>query len=468
MQEQDKRIQIMQDAPPLKAIFTMSIPVILGMMVNVIYNLVDTWFIGMMGDELQLAASSYCTPIFVIVMAVASLIGTGGASYLSRSLGAGRKDKAEKTLATVLLLVCLFGLLVAIAGIVFRNQIPHILGASELSFKFTQQYGTILMVGGVFIIGNFALGQLIRAEGSTKLSMVGMMVGTVANIVLDPLFIFTFGWGISGAAVATVIGNGSSMLFYLICYLRRKTLLSLALREFTLEPGILKEIFAIGVPATIGQMLISVAQVTCNNLASAYGDVTVASLGIALKIMTIGTYVFMGFSAGCQPLMGYNYGAGNYERMTKFIKTGILSTSLVGLFLTLVLGASSPFLVAVFTPLGEVRSSGSAILRTLILSLPFMGGITLCSTTFQAMGRPLKALILTISRQGLLYIPLLFLLNHLFGLSGMVYSQPITDLIMLLVSSAFILKVLHSLKTDLRGADNLKDICGGIDDEKTY
>jgi len=455
MQEQDKRIRMMQDAPPLKAIFAMSVPVILGMMVNVVYNLVDTWFIGMMGDELQLAASNYCTPVFVIVMAVASLIGTGGASYLSRSLGSDCKDKAEKTLATGLLLVCLFGLLVAIAGIVFRNQIPYILGAGALSFKFTQQYGTILMVGGVFIIGNFALGQLIRAEGSTKLSMVGMMVGTVANIVLDPLFIFTFGWGISGAAAATVIGNGLSMLFYLICYLRRKTLLRLTFHQFTLEPEILKEIFAIGVPATIGQMLISVAQMTCNNLAGAYGDVTVASLGIALK--TIGTYVFMGFSAGCQPLMGYNYGAGNYERMTKFIKTGILSTSLVGLFLTLVLGASAPFLVTVFTPLEEVQSSGSAILRTLVLSLPFMGGVTLCSTTFQAMGKPLKAFILTISRQGLLYIPLLFLLNSLFGLSGMVYAQPITDLIMLFVSSAFILKVLHSLKTAMQDADYSKD-----------
>lgn len=436
----------------------MSMPVILGMMINVIYNLVDTWFIGLMGDELQLAASSFCTPIFVVVMAVASLIGTGGASYLSRSLGAGRKDKAEKTLATGLLLVCLFGILVAVAGLAFRNRIPNLLGASRLSFKFTQQYGSIIMVGGVFIIGNFALGQLIRAEGSTKLSMIGMMAGAIANIILDPLFIFTFSWGISGAAAATVVGNGLSMLFYLACYLRRKTLLSLTFRGFTVKTDILKEIFTIGVPATVGQMLISVAQMACNNLAGTYGDVTVASLEIALKVMTIGTYVFMGFSAGCQPLMGYNYGSGNYERMTSFVKTGILSTSLVGLFLALVLGGTSPFLVAVFTPLEEVRSSGAAILRALILSLPFMGGITLCSTTFQAMGKPLKAFILTISRQGLLYIPLLFLLNHLFGLNGMIYSQPITDLIMLLVASAFLLKVLHSLKTDPLEAVNLKDV----------
>lgn len=190
---EDKRIKIMRDAPPLQAILTMSVPVILGMMVNVVYNLVDTWFIGLMGDELQLAASSLSTPIFVFIMAVASLIGTGGASYLSRSLGAGRKEQAEKAIATTILLICLFGIFVAAAGIIFRNQIPYILGASELSFDYTLQYAITLMIGGIFIIANFVLGQLIRAEGSTKLSMIGMMVGTVANIILDPLFIFTFG-----------------------------------------------------------------------------------------------------------------------------------------------------------------------------------------------------------------------------------------------------------------------------------
>lgn len=448
MVNEDKRIKIMRDAPPLQAIVTMSVPVILGMMVNVVYNLVDTWFIGLMGDELQLAASSLSTPIFVLIMAVASLIGTGGASYLSRSLGAGRKEQAEKAIATAVLLICLFGAFVAAAGIIFRNQIPYVLGASELSFKYTLQYAITLMIGGIFIIANFVLGQLIRAEGSTKLSMIGMMVGTVANIILDPLFIFTFGWGITGAAIATVIGNGLSALFFLACYVREKTFLSLTFHKFTLESAILKEIFAIGVPVTAGQMLVSVAQMILNNLASGYGDTTVAALGIALKIMTIGTFIFMGFSAGCQPLMGYNYGSGNYMRMKEFIKTGIMLTSLVGLVLMLAMGIFAPLLVGAFTPLEEVRTSGTIILRALISSLPFMGGTTLCSTTFQAMGQPMKAFILTISRQGLLYIPLLFLLNHLFGWNGMVYSQPIADVIMLLIASSFILKVLHGLKED--------------------
>lgn len=224
--------------------------------------------------------------------------------------------------------------------------------------------------------------------------------------------------------------------------------MSLTFHQFTLESPILKKIFSIGIPVTAGQMLVSVAQMILNNLASGYGDTTVAALGIALKIMTIGTFIFMGFSAGCQPLMGYNYGSGNYMRMKEFIKTGIMLTSLVGLVLMLAMGIFAPFLVGAFTPLEEVRTSGTTILRALILSLPFMGGTTLCSTTFQAMGQPMKAFILTISRQGLLYIPLLFLLNHLFGWNGMVYSQPIADVIMLLIASSFLLKVLHGLKED--------------------
>ena len=449
MREQDKRIEIMENATPIKAIFTMSIPVILGMMVNVVYNLVDTWFIGRLGDELQLAASNFCTPIFVIIMAVASLIGTGGASYLSRSMGSNEEDKAQNTLSTGIVLIIIFSILMALLGIVFQNQIPYLLGASDLSYQYTKDYAITLMVGSICIISNFALGQLIRAEGSTSLSMVGMMIGTVANIILDPIFIFTFGWEIKGAAIATVIGNGLSAIYFLICYVRQKTLLKLTFATFRIDPVIWKQIFAIGVPATLGQMLISISQMVCNNLASAYGDITVASLGIALKIMTIGTYVFMGFSAGCQPLMGYNYGAGNYKRVTQFIKNGIIATSLVGLGLTILLGCLAPILVATFTPIEEVRNSGTIILRSLIFSLPFMGGTSLCSTTFQSMGKPLKAFFITVSRQGILYIPLLIGLNKVFGLKGMVFSQPITDFIMLIIASAFIFKVLKGLELEI-------------------
>lgn len=445
MEKEDKRIQIMRDAPPLKAIFTMSLPVVLGMMVNIVYNLVDTYFIGLMGDELQLAASSLASPIFVLTMALASLIGTGGASYLSRSLGAGKKEEAEKTVATAIFLICLFGALTALAGIVFRKQIPNLLGASEQSFGFTLQYVLILMVGGCFIIGNFVLGQLIRAEGSTKLSMIGMMLGTVANIILDPIFIFTFGWGIAGAAIATVVGNALSVLFFLACYLRRKTFLHLDFNNFGFESAILKEIFAVGIPVTTGQALISVAQMVQNNLAAGYGDTTVAALGISLKLMTIGTFIFMGFSAGCQPLMGFNYGSGNFRRLREFIKTGIIVTTLIGLGLLLTMWISAPYLVSTFTPLDDVQAAAATILRTLIFSLPFMGGITLCTTTFQAMGQPIKAFILTAARQGIFYIPLLFLLNHLFGWRGMLLSQPIADLVMILLAATFLLHVLRGL-----------------------
>lgn len=449
MVKEDKRIRIMRDAPPLRAILLMSIPVILGMLVNIVYNLVDTWFIGLLGDELQLAASSLANPIFILTMALASLIGTGGSSYLSRSLGAGQEKKAEKTLTIALVLVLIFGMLTASVGIIFRKQIPILLGASKLSFQYTLQYTSILLIGGIFVIGNFVLGQLIRAEGSTKLSMIGMMLGAVANIILDPIFIFAFNWGIVGAAVATVLGNALSVLFFIGCYRKKKTFLPLSFREFSFDLNIVKEIFTVGIPVTTGQALVSSAQMIQNNLASNHGDVMVAGLGISLKLMTIGTFVFMGFSAGCQPLMGYNYGSGNYKRLQQFIKTGIVATTIIGVCLLLLIYLTAPYLIVVFTPLVEVQKIGVLILRTLSLSLPFMGGITLCTGTFQAMGKPIKSFILTISRQGILYIPLLFILNRYFGWTGMLFSQPVTDLIMIFVSSIFLLKALKNLNESI-------------------
>ncbi len=206
------------------------------------------------------------------------------------------------------------------------------------------------------------------------------------------------------------MGNALSVLFFLACYLRRKTFLHLDFNNFGFESAILKEIFAVGIPVTTSQALISVAQMVQNNLAAGYGDTTVAALGISLKLMTIGTFIFMGFSAGCQPLMGFNYGSGNFRRLREFIKTGIIVTTLIGLGLLLTMWISAPYLVSTFTPLDDVQAAAATILRTLIFSLPFMGGITLCTTTFQAMGgQPIKAFILTAARQGgiFLYSPII-------------------------------------------------------------
>lgn len=448
----DKRLLVMRDAPPFKAIVKMTTPVVAGMMVNILYNLTDTYFIGLLGDPYQLAAAGVAMPVFVAMMALASLIGTGGASLLSRCLGAGRDDMAEKTLAVCVGLTLVFGLLAAVFGLAFIDRVPSLLGATEMSYTYTRQYVSILIGGGIFTISNFALGQLIRAEGSVMASMAGMLMGLVLSIALTPLFIFPFGWGVAGAAAATVIGNAVSAIFFFTCYLRKRTVIRFSFRQISFNKEILWAVFTIGIPTTLGQMLVSVSQMIANNIAGEHGDVALASLGVALRIMTIGTFTFMGFSAGCQPLMGYNYGEGNFKRLSRLIKTALLSSTILGAAIALVLGIFAQPIANLFSPIEEVRALSATVLRALIFSLPFMGGVTLCSTVFKAMGKPVHAFIIAVSRQGLIYIPLLFLFTRLWGFEGMVHSQPVTDFIMIIASAVFLIRTVKTFEIKSQGA----------------
>jgi putative MATE family efflux protein len=445
----DKRILVMRDAPPVKAILKMTLPVIAGMMVNILYNLMNTYFIGMLGDPYQQAAAGMSMPVFIAMMAVASLIGTGGASFLSRCLGAGLKEKAEKTLAICVILIAAISFLMTLAGLLLINSLSDILGATEMSFGYTRQYIMVLFIGGIFNISNFALGQLIRAEASIMASMTGMLAGLLLAIGLTPLFLFGLGWGVAGAAAATVIGNAVSALFFLLFYLRKKSVIRLTFRHLSLKfsdnKEILWEIFSIGVPALLGQMLVSVANIVANNVAAGYGDNTIAALGVAMQIMTIGTFVFMGFSAGCQPIMGYNFGEGNFKRLIRLLRTSLAMSAGLGMVIGLVLFVFAGTIAIAYGSTDAVQAETAAILRALVLSLPFMGGVTLCSVVFKAIGKPIHALIVTVSRQGLIFLPLLFIFNSIWGFGGMVYSQPVTDFVMFIASGAFLLQVVKVL-----------------------
>lgn len=235
-------------------------------------------------------------------------------------------------------------------------------------------------------------------------------------------------------------------------FLKGKTTLKINLKKFKYDKNIFKEIFTIGVPASLNQMLMGVATVIVNNIAVGYGTLTVAGMGVAMKIMTIGTFVFMGFSAGCQPLVGYNYGCNNIPRVKEIIKKGIIITSIIGLSLALIFGVFANSLIGLFTSEPEVINKGAIILRALIISLPFVGGQMISTTSAQSMGKVVVAFILSISRQGLLYMPLLIILNKVFGFSGFIYAQPITDMIMLTFSAILLFKVMpkednsHELK----------------------
>ncbi|GKZ03526.1 MATE family efflux transporter [Paraclostridium bifermentans] len=449
---EDKKIRLLRDEKVSKAILKLSIPMVMGMMIQVLYNLVDTYFIGMLNDANQLAAANISLPVFMMLMAIAGIVGSGSSSYISRCLGNKDYEEANKTISIATGILIIMSIIVMIAGIFMSPNIAKGLGANDATFNYTYKYIVIMFIGAIPVMCSYALGQLLRSEGNIMQSVIGLTLGTVVNIVLDPVFIFGLKMEITGAAIATIIGQTSTLLYFMYAFLKGKTTLKINLKKFKYDKNIFKEIFTIGVPASLNQMLMGVSTVIVNNIAVGYGTLTVAGMGVAMKIMTIGTFVFMGFSAGCQPLVGYNYGCNNIPRVKEIIKKGIIITSIIGLSLALIFGVFANSLIGLFTSEPEVINKGAIILRALIISLPFVGGQMISTTSAQSMGKVVVAFILSISRQGLLYMPLLIILNKVFGFSGFIYAQPITDMIMLTFSSILLFKVMpkednsHELK----------------------
>ena len=441
-QKEDDRIYILRSERPAKAVVKLGVPLIAGMFIMVLYNLVDTYFIGLMRDDYQLAAVNLAYPVMMIMIAISNMIGTGASSLIARSLGAGDTRKADHTLTAGFVLTVVNSAIVAAVGLLLLDSIVKGLGAQANTSEYTRRYVQVILAGSLLTMGNYTLGQLLRSEGSVRHSVAGMIAGTAVNIILDPVFIFALGMEIRGAAIATILGNGAGMLVSLYFYLRGKTLLRPSFAYIRPTAEILREIFWVGIPATLETLLTSAAYIVNNNLAVQYGELTVAAMGIAQKILSLGNYIYQGFAAGTQPIMGYNYGAGNYRRMLDVLKAGVMVVSGTELCVMAVYGIFAPRLIGIFTGSPEVVATGSYVLRNIMFILPFVGATSMSRMSFQAMGKPQYAFGITLMRQLFLYVPLLILLNRLFGFGGMIKAQPITELIMMAVSVSLLTRVI--------------------------
>lgn len=382
----------------------------------------------------------------MIMMALSGIIGTGASSYISRCMGKSDYEKASKVLSSGITICFSLGILATVIGSIFITPIVNALGAVEETYSFAFDYSLVLLLGAAIIMSNFALGQLLRSEGSTMVSMMGMLIGTVANTILDPIFIFALHMGMIGAAIATVLGNALGLTYYIIFYLRDKSMIKFKFKNISFEKDIWREIFSIGTPSSISQILMGAAVMLCNNLAVSYGNDTVAGMGVASKIMTIGTYIFMGFSVGCQPLLGYNFGAKNYNRVQEIIKKGMMITSVIGVALVIIFGFFPNQIISFFTPLPDVISKGSFILLGLMWSLPVYGAQMVGAVTVQAMGKGKASLLLSIARQGFFYIPILLVLNSSFGLNGLIFAQPMADLLALILTISVLIGIMKSVE----------------------
>ena len=449
---EDKRIYILREEKPAKAVVKLGVPLIAGMFIMVLYNLVDTYFIGLMRDDYQLAAVNLAYPVMMISIAISNMIGTGASSLIARSLGAGDREKADHTVTTGFVLTVVNSAIVAAAGLILLGPIVTGLGAQANTFDYTRQYVQVILAGSLFTMGNYTFGQLLRSEGSVRQSVAGMIAGTVVNIILDPIFIFALGMEIRGAAIATILGNAAGMCVSLWFYLSGKTLLRPSLKYIRPTAEILREIFWVGVPATLETLLTSAAYIVNNNLAVGYGELTVAAMGIAQKILSLGNYVYQGFAAGTQPIMGYNYGAKNYRRMIDVLKAGVMVCSGTELCIMAVYGVFAPHLIGIFTESPEVIATGSRVLRTIMWILPFVGAVSMSRMSFQAMGKPQYAFAITLVRQLFLYVPLLLILNRVFGFEGMIWAQPVTEIIMMAVSLTLLYRVIREQEAAVSGS----------------
>lgn len=401
----DKKIELFENYPVHKAIITLALPTILGMLVNVFYNMVDTFFVGQTGDPNQVAAVSLCMPIYLLLMAFGNIFGIGGGSYISRKLGAKDYESVKKISAFAFYASIIVGFISMAVYLIFMKDILKISGASSNTYQFSKDYLIIVAFGAPFVVNQMAMGQIVRAEGSSKEAMIGMMIGTVVNIVLDPIMILYMNMGVAGAALATIIGNACSTLYYIYHILRKKSFLSINFKDFSMKSDILSNVFAIGIPVSINNILMSASNILINNLAAGYSDNVVAGLGVAQRIFTLVVLVFIGLAQGLQPFVGYNFASRNYKRMNAAIKISCLVSVVIGfllLILSLIFGRAS---VQVFINNEEVIDYGVRFLVASYSIAPIIGFQFVFMSTFQALGKSIPSLILSISRQGIAFIP---------------------------------------------------------------
>lgn len=321
-----------------RAVALMAIPTIVTMLVVVIYNMADTFFIGQTGDAMQVAAVSLATPVFMVFMALGNLFGIGGSSAISRALGEKNEQRARHISAFCCYGSLGVGILMTLIFILFMDGILKMIGASPATIDYARQYLTFVAIGAPFVMFGTAYGNIVRGEGAAKESMIGNLIGTITNIILDPIMILWLGWGVSGAAVATVLGNVAACIFYLHYLLHKKgTALSIKPSDFQWKNRIASSVFSIGIPASLNNILMSCANILLNNVLISYGDTPVAAMGIAMKANMIVILLQIGLCAGIQPLIGYNYGARNVKRLKKiFFFTGLCAV-IMGTVLTLLM-----------------------------------------------------------------------------------------------------------------------------------
>lgn len=435
--------------PIAKLLLRFSVPAIVGMMVNALYNIVDRIYIGnspILGAN-GIAGITIAFPIMIILMAMGVLFGIGGATLFSIRLGQKKLQDAQQVLAHALLLLCGAGLVFLILGQIFLTDILILFGASQEVLPFATSYLRIIFFGSIFGVTSMGMNHFIRADGNPKVAMLSMFVGAGTNIILDPIFIYVLDWGMEGAALATIISQSFSFIWVLSYFLGKKSRIKLKLKEFKPQIVIIKTIMTLGIPPFTLQIASSLLNVILNKtLIKHGGDLGISAMGIVNSLQTLLLMPVIGINQGVQPLISYNFGAKQYGRVREAAKLGIISATAVIMIGYIATRLFPSALVGMFNREPQLLAMGTFALKRWFLFTPLVGFQIIAGSFFQAVGKSKIAMTLTLTRQGLFLIPLILILARLYGMEGILWSAPVSDVLATVVTSLFFFRGIRDLE----------------------
>ena len=412
-----------------KLLLKFSLPAVVSLLVNSLYNIIDSIFVGRGVGDLGLAGVTVTFPIVTTFMACIMLIGIGATSLISIRLGEKKGSEAEEIVGNALVLFLIIGLILTVLGLIFLKPILIFFGASPAVLPYATDYMRIILLGSIFLALGTGMNTFIRAEGNPKIAMNTMLIGTITNIILDYIFIFIFNWGIKGAAAATIVSYAVNTTWVLYHFLSGNSQLKLKIENLKLKKVLVKSIFIIGFPTFVLQVTSSIQQLILNrSLASYGGDTALAVIGIIMSIVTFLVMPAMGISQGAQPIIGYNHGAKNYGRVKDTLKLSILSATVIVTFGFLISKIWPTQLISLFNEDPKLIELGVHGMDIFFKFLPLVGVQMISASYFQAVGKPNQATLLSLSRQVIIFIPLLIILPRYFGLEGVWWSAPLSDI----------------------------------------
>lgn len=439
------KIKIMSEENVAKALFKLGMPMVVSMLIMALYNVVDTYFVSGLGKH-SVAAVSVAFPISLIFSGIGLTFGAGAGSYISRLLGGEKKKEADIVATVAMFTSVIIGAITGMTLLFLLTDVLKFIGAIPSIIEIAKKYAIIFIISTMVSTANVTAGNLAVAQGAAKVSLKAMIIGSVLNMVLDPIFIYGLNLGVNGAAIATLISQVVTLFIYIIYFKSEKSYIKLKISNFKPTINAYKEILKVGISMFLLQIFSSISMSKISSSASLYGEDAIAAMGIVLRIVTLGTNVVFGYMKGLQPLAGFNYGAKNYKRLNEAIRCCIKYINLFCLVWTILLYIFAPNILSIFGTGESVLKIAVPALRAGVIMFITFGFQFTYSTLYLSMGKALAGGFLSICRQGIIFLPIILLLPKIFGLNGVIYSQAVADLITTIITIPFAIDVRKKLR----------------------